>query len=57
MAWFGSIDAWVHTDVRGWTLAEGIGEAQNALLRPEPPRALGLTRRGTEPGARQPGRS
>lgn len=48
MARFESIDAWVHTDVRGWTLADRIDEAQHALLR-RALRALAATRRGTEP--------
>ena len=32
---FPSIDAWVHTDVKGWTLADMIDEAQYQLLRKE----------------------
>lgn len=40
VARFESVDAWVHTDVRGWTLADRIDEAQYALLRREAPRAL-----------------
>jgi SAM-dependent methyltransferase len=37
---FPSIDAWIATDVRGWTLAELIDDEQFALLRDEAPRAL-----------------
>lgn len=37
---FPSIEAWVHTDVRGWTLADRIDDAQYAVLRHEAPRAL-----------------
>lgn len=32
---FPSIDAWVHTDVKGWTLADLIDDAQYALLEAE----------------------
>jgi SAM-dependent methyltransferase len=31
-ACFPSIEAWVHTDVKGWTLADLIDEAQHRLL-------------------------
>jgi SAM-dependent methyltransferase len=37
---FPSIDAWVCTDVRGWTLADRIDDQQFSLLRDEAPRAL-----------------
>ena len=30
---FASIDAWVHTDVKGWTLADAIDDSQYAQLR------------------------
>jgi SAM-dependent methyltransferase len=32
---FASIEAWVHTDVRGWTLADMIDDAQYSLLLTE----------------------
>jgi ubiquinone/menaquinone biosynthesis C-methylase UbiE len=32
---FSSLEAWLHTDVKGWTLADMIDEAQFALLRRE----------------------
>lgn len=38
---FDSIDAWVHTDVRGWTLADMIDEPQYAELRVAANRDLG----------------
>jgi ubiquinone/menaquinone biosynthesis C-methylase UbiE len=37
---FPSIDAWVHTDVKGWTLADMIDDGQYQQLRREAPRAL-----------------
>jgi ubiquinone/menaquinone biosynthesis C-methylase UbiE len=37
---FPSVEAWVHTDVKGWTLADMIDEAQYELLRQEAPQAL-----------------
>jgi SAM-dependent methyltransferase len=37
---FPSIDAWVHTDVKGWTLAHMIDDSQYQLLRQEAPQAL-----------------
>lgn len=37
---FPSIEAWVHTDVRGWTLAERIDDAQYALVRHKATAAL-----------------
>ncbi len=40
MARFPSIDAWVHTDVKGWTLADMIDDDQYELLRQEAPGAL-----------------
>jgi ubiquinone/menaquinone biosynthesis C-methylase UbiE len=39
-ACFPSIDAWVHTDVKGWTLADMIDDGQYQQLRQEAPRAL-----------------
>jgi SAM-dependent methyltransferase len=30
---FASLDAWIHTDIRGWTLADVIDDAQYARLR------------------------
>jgi ubiquinone/menaquinone biosynthesis C-methylase UbiE len=39
---FPSIEAWVHTDVKGWTLADMIDESQYRLLQQEAPRALQL---------------
>ena len=35
MARFPSIEAWVHTDVKGWTLADMIDDAQYATLKRE----------------------
>jgi ubiquinone/menaquinone biosynthesis C-methylase UbiE len=40
MARFPSIQAWVHTDVKGWTLADMIDEAQYQLLLREAEQAL-----------------
>jgi len=37
---FPSIEAWVHTDVKGWTLADMIDDAQYRLLQQAAPRAL-----------------
>jgi SAM-dependent methyltransferase len=37
---FPSIDAWVHTDVKGWTLADMIDDGQYRLLQQEAPGAL-----------------
>lgn len=37
---FPSIDSWVHTDVRGWTLADRIDDEQYELLKREAPPAL-----------------
>ena len=37
---FPSIEAWVHTDVKGWTLADMIDDGQYRLLQREAPRAL-----------------
>jgi SAM-dependent methyltransferase len=37
---FPSIDSWVHTDVRGWTLAERIDDEQYDLLKRRAPAAL-----------------
>jgi SAM-dependent methyltransferase len=37
---FPSIEAWIHTDVRGWTLADRINDEQYALLRRKAPSAL-----------------
>jgi len=37
---FPSIEAWVHTDVKGWTLADMINESQYARLLDEARRAL-----------------
>jgi hypothetical protein len=37
---FPSIEAWVHTDVKGWTLADLIDGAQYQQLRQEAPEAL-----------------
>jgi SAM-dependent methyltransferase len=37
---FPSLEAWVHTDVKGWTLADLIDDAQYRLLQQEAPRAL-----------------
>ena len=37
---FPSIEAWVHTDVRGWTLADRIDDEQYSLLRREAEQAL-----------------
>jgi SAM-dependent methyltransferase len=37
---FPSIDAWVHTDVKGWTLADMIDNGQYRLLQQEAPGAL-----------------
>lgn len=30
---FDSIDAWVHTDIRGWTLADSISDEEYDALR------------------------
>ncbi len=38
---FASIDAWLHTEVRGWTLAGMVDDATYARLRAEAPGALG----------------
>ncbi len=38
---FPSLDGWVHTDVKGWTLADMIDDAQYALLQREAKTALG----------------
>ncbi|MGF1465802.1 MAG: methyltransferase domain-containing protein [Sandaracinaceae bacterium] len=40
LARFASIEAWVDTDVRGWTLADKIDDAQHAELRREAEAAL-----------------
>jgi ubiquinone/menaquinone biosynthesis C-methylase UbiE len=37
---FPSIEAWIHTDVRGWTLADRIDDQEYALLKREAPSAL-----------------
>jgi ubiquinone/menaquinone biosynthesis C-methylase UbiE len=37
---FPSIEAWVHTDVKGWTLADMIDDGQYRLLQREAPQAL-----------------
>jgi SAM-dependent methyltransferase len=37
---FPSLEAWVHTDVKGWTLADLIDDAQYRRLQQEAPRAL-----------------
>lgn len=37
---FASLDAWLHTDVRGWTLAEAIDDEQFAELQAAAPDAL-----------------
>jgi SAM-dependent methyltransferase len=37
---FASIDAWVHTDVKGWTLADMIDDTQYELLQAEARKAL-----------------
>jgi ubiquinone/menaquinone biosynthesis C-methylase UbiE len=37
---FPSMDAWVHTDVKGWTLADLIDDGQYQQLRQEAPEAL-----------------
>jgi SAM-dependent methyltransferase len=37
---FPSIEAWVHTDVKGWTLADMIDDDQYQLLQREAPTAL-----------------
>ena len=37
---FASIDAWLHTDVRGWTLADGIDDEQYDALLGEAHRSL-----------------
>ena len=41
IARFDSIDAWVHTDIRGWTLSEMIDDEQYAALLAEARRRLG----------------
>jgi len=38
---FSSIEDWVHTDVKGWTLADRIDDTQYALLQAEATTALG----------------
>jgi len=38
---FASLDAWLHTDIRGWTLADVVDDAQFERLRREAPRFLG----------------
>jgi SAM-dependent methyltransferase len=38
---FPSIASWVHTDVRGWTLADKLNDEQFAVLASEAERALG----------------
>jgi hypothetical protein len=40
LAHFSSIEAWVHTDVKGWTLADLINDAQYQLLLREAQREL-----------------
>jgi ubiquinone/menaquinone biosynthesis C-methylase UbiE len=40
MARFPSVDDWVRTDIRGWTLADRLDEAQFRELREAAPRAL-----------------
>ncbi len=40
VARFESIDAWVHTDIRGWTLADSIDDDQYAMLLREARRRL-----------------
>jgi hypothetical protein len=37
---FSSMKEWIHTDVRGWTLADRMTDEQYQLLRHEAPRAL-----------------
>lgn len=37
---FASLDAWLHTDIKGWTLADMIDDAQYARLRAAAPDAL-----------------
>jgi SAM-dependent methyltransferase len=37
---FPSIASWVHTDIKGWTLADALDDAQYALLLAEAERAL-----------------
>ena len=37
---FPSLEAWVHTDVKGWTLADLIDEAQYRTLQAEARNAL-----------------
>lgn len=46
---FPSIESWVHTDVRGWTLADMIDDVQFARLLEEANRSLGVfvTSQGT----------
>jgi ubiquinone/menaquinone biosynthesis C-methylase UbiE len=39
-AHFPSIEAWVHTDVKGWTLADMIDDGQYRQLQQEAPKAL-----------------
>lgn len=41
MARFPSIESWVHTDVKGWTLGEMIDDAQYQMLLREAQRELG----------------
>lgn len=42
VARFESIDAWVHTDIRGWTLADSIDDDQYAMLLREARRRLAV---------------
>lgn len=42
VARFDSIDAWVHTDIRGWTLADSIDDDQYAMLLREARRRLAV---------------
>jgi SAM-dependent methyltransferase len=37
---FPSVESWVHTDIKGWTLAEMIDDAQYSALQREAPAAL-----------------
>ena len=37
---FESVDAWLHTDVRGWTLADAIDDADYRRLQAAAPRYL-----------------
>lgn len=38
---FPSLESWVHTDIKGWTLADRIDDAQYRTLQAEAPRELG----------------